>query len=361
MYLRYGIRLRPPTETAQWATVRCFAGTHQDRHPSARVHLRSGGFRCFTCGAAGGALAALELLGVRDPTERVQAAVDHGILDKPVRPRQRPTLIPPPTPPPPVTTPVDYSRVGGAPARERAWVYENHAGEPVGRVKRVDLPTGKKVWQERHDNGQWLPGLDGTQLPLYRLPQVLDHAAAGLQVVVVEGEKACDALDRVGVFATTNAGGAGKWRDDHTVSLHGADVTVICDSDLAGRLHAADVTRSLLDAGATVRMPLDLYDFRNDGSDVVDHLAAITETVRAVQPDVDIDTLRTSLRRNLDREIARQLPAGIAPLQRFVERARYIADPAGYDLVDCGRCGQKRPHRLSHGIKFCPCGHHQPA
>src|SRR5262245_57685060 len=94
MYRRYGVTLRPAPDTSDWATVRCFSGRHDDRHPSARVHLRSGGFRCFTCGAYGGALAALELLGVRDATERVRVAVDYGILDRPIRPRARPPAAP---------------------------------------------------------------------------------------------------------------------------------------------------------------------------------------------------------------------------------------------------------------------------
>lgn len=363
LYQHRGVRLRPPpTSLQQWTTVRCFTGAHNDRHPSARVNLRSGGFRCFACGAAGGALAALEILGVYDPDERVRLAVEYGILDEPVKPRPKPP-IPPPTPPPPVAPqPIDYNRLDAVPAggRERCWTYTDAAGTPVGRVKRLDMPAGKRVWQERPEGDQWLPGLEGRLLPLFRLPEVLEHARDGDQVLIVEGEKACDALDRIGMFATTNAGGAGKWRDDHTMALTGATVTAIVDSDLAGRLHGADVTERLDLANINARMPLDLGELRNDGYDVVDYLTGLAETLRAIQPEIDPDNLRLVLQRSLQRELGRQLPADHDALRRFVERARYIADPDGRELLECDQCRQERPHRVSHGIAFCPCGHHRP-
>jgi hypothetical protein len=39
-------------------------------------------------------------------------------------------------------------------------------------------------------------------------------------VAVVEGEKDADSLARIGVLATCNAGGAGKWTADHAKFLH---------------------------------------------------------------------------------------------------------------------------------------------
>src|SRR5262245_41445047 len=84
--MRFGVRL--PELSDGWASTRCFSGRHRDRHPSARVHLRSGGFRCFACDAAGGVLDALELLGVHDRGEARRIAVEYGIL-APSQPRPR--------------------------------------------------------------------------------------------------------------------------------------------------------------------------------------------------------------------------------------------------------------------------------
>ena len=57
--------------------------------------------------------------------------------------------------------------------------------------------------------------------------------------------------------ATTNPGGAGKWRDEYSECFSGADVVVIPDNDDAGRNHAAQVAHSLTGIAARVRV-LDL-------------------------------------------------------------------------------------------------------
>ena len=51
--------------------------------------------------------------------------------------------------------------------------------------------------------------MQGVERVLYRLPEVL---AAG-EVWVVEGEKDADSLAALGIVATCNAGGAGKWSE----------------------------------------------------------------------------------------------------------------------------------------------------
>ncbi len=368
LYRRFGVRL--PELRDGWVSTRCFAGSHQDRHPSARVNLRSGGFRCFTCGARGGALDALQLLGVRDRDEARRLAVDYGVLDPPKRPRTSvPRPEPTPRPAPAAETApaasvggrVDYDRLNDA-VHDRAWVYVDEHGRPVGRVRRLDLTDGtKRIWQERPAGDGWLPGLDGGELPLYRLPLVLAAARQHRPVLVVEGEKAVDALDRVGLLATTNAGGAGKWRPDHTAALAGATVTVICDSDLPGRLHAMDVTVHMVAAGVDAKTPLDLFPLQNDGADLVDYLAGVADTVHAVTPGIDADELRSRLRRILERELARCLPANTDDLYRLAEHARYLNDPDGQTIVACPSCNQERPHKVSHGVAYCVCGAQQPA
>ena len=50
---------------------------------------------------------------------------------------------------------------------------------------------------------------------LYRLPDVAAAVRQGRVVFVVEGEKDADALARLGLAATTNVGGAGKWRAEY--------------------------------------------------------------------------------------------------------------------------------------------------
>jgi hypothetical protein len=65
----------------------------------------------------------------------------------------------------------------------------------------------------------------------YRLPEVLAAIKEGSTVFVVEGEKAADRLWVLGVPATCNAGGAGKWPEVLSAWFTGADVVILPDND----------------------------------------------------------------------------------------------------------------------------------
>jgi hypothetical protein len=128
-------------------------------------------------------------------------------------------------------------------------------------------PGGKKVWREP-------TGV--RDLPLYRLPEVLDAMEAGQSVVVVEGEKCADAVVAAGEVATTSVGGAGKWKDEYARTLaDAASVTVIADADQPGIDHARTVAKSLRAAGVGevwVLLPRHRLD-EDSGYDIADQLA----------------------------------------------------------------------------------------
>ena len=66
-------------------------------------------------------------------------------------------------------------------------------------------------------------------------------------VYIAEGEKDTDRLWAVGLPATTNVGGAGKWRDDYTQQLLAAGcrrVILFPHNDEAGLAHATTVATS---------------------------------------------------------------------------------------------------------------------
>jgi putative DNA primase/helicase len=88
----------------------------------------------------------------------------------------------------------------------------------------------------------------------YRLPELQEAIALNQPVLIVEGEKDVNnARRKLGVTATCNAGGAGKWRPEHAAHLKGADAVIIPDNDEAGRNHAEDVAASLHAIAARVR------------------------------------------------------------------------------------------------------------
>jgi len=100
----------------------------------------------------------------------------------------------------------------------------------------------KDFRQRRPDGkGGWIWNLDGVRLIPYNLPEVLKAKS----VLVVEGEKDCETLKAWGLTATTNAQGAGKWRQEYNAHLKGKRVVILPDNDDPGRNHAQDVARHL--------------------------------------------------------------------------------------------------------------------
>jgi Toprim domain-containing protein len=124
--------------------------------------------------------------------------------------------------------------------------YTDEAGELRFQAVRYEpkefrqrRPDGKGGWtwkQPTNPAHRYLP---------FRLPELIEAIAADRTVFVVEGEK--DALSgaKLGITATCNAAGAGKWRREHAAYLKGADVVIIPDNDNSGRNHAEIVVDTL--------------------------------------------------------------------------------------------------------------------
>lgn len=114
--------------------------------------------------------------------------------------------------------------------------------------------------------GQWRYKNKGAAALPYRLPELIEDIADGLPVYIVEGEKKVDMMrDRLGVAATCNHGGAGKFYADHAKWLAGADVVIIPDNDDAGRKHADEVGAALHGKARSIAI-LDLPDLPPKGS-----------------------------------------------------------------------------------------------
>jgi hypothetical protein len=89
---------------------------------------------------------------------------------------------------------------------------------------------------------------------LYRWPELLTASERAL-VFVTEGEKDADRLADLGLVATTNPGGAGKWHlVQNLTPLRGRQVVILPDSDEPGRRHAQQVAQSLHQVAESVRV-----------------------------------------------------------------------------------------------------------
>jgi hypothetical protein len=107
--------------------------------------------------------------------------------------------------------------------------YVDEAGNLVLQVVRFEP---KDFRQRRPDGkGGWVWSIAGVRLVPYRLPELMEQLALDRMVFVVEGEKDADNLINLGVPATTNPMGAGKWRSSLNQYFVDADVVVISDND----------------------------------------------------------------------------------------------------------------------------------
>jgi len=130
--------------------------------------------------------------------------------------------------------------------------YVDESGKLLFEVVRYEP---KAFAQRRPDgNGGWVWNLEGVRRVLYKLPDVLRAVESGETIFIVEGEKDADALGGLGLVATTNPHGAGKWRDDYSETLKGAHVAIIPDNDEPGRKHAESVARSLWGKASSIKV-----------------------------------------------------------------------------------------------------------
>jgi putative DNA primase/helicase len=161
---------------------------------------------------------------------------------------------------------------GAAPKRVTAATFEytDESGATAYAIERVEYRNAagkfvltkdskrKKTFSQRRPDperpGEWLWNVDGiTRLP-YNMPALVEAVAAERLVYVVEGEAKVDALAELGVVATCNAGGAGKWQAEFSNCLRGASVVLVPDNDEPGFRHINDVGASLVGIAARTRV-----------------------------------------------------------------------------------------------------------
>ena len=191
----------------------------------------------------------------------------------------------------------------GAGVSKHYYVYRNVKGEPRHRTVR---PEGEKQFYQEHltPAGEWVSNMKHVRRLLYNLPEI--HAAAPVEpIFVLEGEKDCDALARVGLIGTTNPQGAGSWsKVTDTSALHDRRVVLVPDLDKPGRDHMQDVGASL-DGKCSELKWLELpgeaagYDMSDwlsdgDGGDR-EQLLALVEQAPGFSPPAAIEPERTDL------------------------------------------------------------------
>lgn len=125
--------------------------------------------------------------------------------------------------------------------------------------------------------GGWIYKLDGVRRVLYNLPEVI----AADTVFVCEGEKDCETMRKLNLLATTNCGGATKWKKDYTATLRGKEVCILPDNDEKGQEHLDMLRKELGPVVKSLRV-VQMPEGVKDVSDFVATFGSLAEAEKAL-------------------------------------------------------------------------------
>ncbi len=198
--------------------------------------------------------------------------------------------------------------------------YADSDGEPMYWRIRAKHPTTGEKWIRpmRLKDGRYVlgePEFAPGRKPLYRLDE-LAKADPSRRVFFVEGEKAADALAKIGCLVTT-AGGASSDDSADFGPLSGRTVRLWPDNDQAGQDHAERVAVKLRALGCAVEI-VDIALLRlPEKGDAVEFLAAHPNATEAVLMALDCIREAVAARDPNGWPIPRPLPSELLPVQAF--------------------------------------------
>ena len=221
--------------------ARCPFPNHEDKNASFNFNNLTGQYYCHGCGKKGDALHFYAKINSLD-TKRDFGKILRGIASD-----------------------FGIPWVEQKPHIETTYDYVDAEGQLLHQTVRM---TPKDFQQRRPGNNgkQWEWNLKGIQCVLYNLPEV----KKATEVLILEGEKDCDNLAKLGFTTTTCAMGAKSWKPEYNESLKGKDVVLIPDNDIPGREHIAKIGTSLKGMVKSLKL-LELPDLPSKG-DVSDFI-----------------------------------------------------------------------------------------
>jgi hypothetical protein len=137
---------------------------------------------------------------------------------------------------------------------KEAYDYLDEGGNLLFQVVRFEPKDFRQRRPDPEKPGKWVWSIKGVRRVLYRLPDIIKAMLHSDIIFMGEGEKDVMSLVSLGLCATCNSGGAGKWLSSYTDTLSGADVILIADKDGPGRNHAAIVLKALTGRAKSVKV-----------------------------------------------------------------------------------------------------------
>lgn len=148
------------------------------------------------------------------------------------------------------------------------YYYEDSDGNITFRVKKYYVNGEKRFTQEAwnpSEPGGYAKTRKDVPLILYRLPRIIDAVRDGKTILLLEGEKDVHTAESMGFIATTNPGGAEKWRPEYCQILKDADLVIIPDDDESGQKHLAQVQRLFRNVSVKSFVVINLPQFERGG------------------------------------------------------------------------------------------------
>lgn len=135
-----------------------------------------------------------------------------------------------------------------------AYDYHNEHGRLVYQSCRMDPKDFRQRRPDPDHPGEWLWNMKGVEKVPYRLPDLI--ASESNIVFIVEGEKDVDNVRSLGLTASCNVGGAGKWLASYNQWFNRKIVYILQDNDTAGEQHAHLVAKQLHDVALEAHVVL---------------------------------------------------------------------------------------------------------
>jgi len=215
---------------------------HNDEHASMKVNPVKQIFKCFACGESGDMFDFFTKQGYTYSEAKNIITEGRTIASEVVRVPEPPAPVWVNAVPDQLSLPAPENLVFkeyGTPAAH--WAYHNAQGQIMGYVLRFNLPDGKKdviPYTYNTDGQKYAWKWRGFDLPriLYNLHELYLRPTA--IVLVVEGEKACEAAKRLfpQYVCVTWCGGKDNVKSADWTPLAGRNVFLWGDNDLAGVL-----------------------------------------------------------------------------------------------------------------------------
>ncbi len=153
--------------------------------------------------------------------------------------------------------------------RETRYELRSADGRLLATHVRLDSPEGKRIWWELPDGCRGLGGMRVEDLPLYGL----DRLGEAEQVILVEGEKAAEALIRLGLPAVGTVTGASATPSHQSLQpLAHRAVWIWPDNDNPGRDHMRRIAERLAALGCA-RIYVVEWPEAPQGGDAADFVA----------------------------------------------------------------------------------------